>query len=71
MDNIPKNFTAQAFSKWVSPQHRLSPVEVRVERAYCRLLESINAAPLHPLASALAAVLAIPPASPPGRGGGS
>ena len=60
MHHIPKSFAAQDISlaRWVSPENRLSADEARAEALCHRIEVSINQPAPHPLAVALAAVLA-------------
>ena len=74
MNITPKTSAAQSLeilSPWVSDEHRLTPAEIAGEALTCRILEAINRPEVSPLVLALVAVLAIPPASPLGRGGAS
>ena len=68
---IEKILDAQALDRWIDPEHRLSDAEVRTEAVIHESLVNVNRPEPSPLAVALAAVLAILDAAPPGRGGTS
>ena len=56
-------FRGAQVADWIEPEHLLTPAEVRAERQFNNFLTGLFRPQPSPLALALVAVLAIPPAN--------